>query len=215
MRIVYARQPEPAARPATMVDLQFELRGERMPAEHGWLLYRAIAEHLPWLEEERHAGIHSVRAAAIDGTTLGLSRRVRLVLRVPRARAAEARALEGRRLSLEGTALEVGAARERAIEPWSSLHARLAIAGPEDETAFLAALGTLLAEAGHEFDVVLGRAASIATPEGRARGYAVLLHGVSAQASIELQECGIGTHRLYGCGLLVPFRTVGSVRGEP
>ncbi len=202
------------SRPANMVDLQFELRGERMPAEHGWALYRAIVEHLPWLAEAQHAGIHAVRAAAIDAGTLGLSRRVKLVLRVPRERVAEARELEGRSLGLGGAPLQVGAARERAIEPWSALHARLAIAGPEEETAFLDALNRLLADAGHEFDVVLGRAASLATPEGRASGYAVLLHGVSEQASIELQERGIGTHRLYGCGILVPFRTVGSVRGE-
>jgi CRISPR-associated protein Cas6 len=209
-----ARGLQADPRPANMVDLQFELRGERMPAEHGWALYRAIAEHLPWLVESPHAGIHAVRAAAIDPATLGLSRRVKLVLRVPLARAAEARALEGRRLGLAGGALQVGAARERAIEPWSSLHARLAIAGPEEETAFLAALNVLLADDGYSVDIVLGRAASIATPEGRASGYAVLLHGVTGQASIELQERGIGTHRLYGCGLLVPFRTVGSVRGE-
>jgi len=201
-------------RPASMVDLQFDLRGERMPAEHGWAMYRAIAEHLPWLAEAPHAGIHAVRAAAIDARTLGLSRRVKLVIRVPRQRVAEARALEGRRLELEGAALEVGAVRERAIEPWSSLHARLAITGPEDESAFLAALQALLAETGHAFDIVLGRAGSLATPEGSAGGYAVLLHGVSEQASIELQERGIGRHRLYGCGILVPYRTVGSVRGE-
>jgi CRISPR-associated protein Cas6 len=202
------------SRRANMVDLQFELRGERMPAEHGLPLCRAVLEHLPWLADAPHAGIHAVRAAAIDGATLGLSRRVKLVLRVPRARIEEARALEGRRLGLEGAALEVGAARERAIEPWSALHARLVVAGPEDETAFLAALKRLLAEAGYDFDIVLGRAASLATPGGRAVGYAVLLHGVTQQASIELQERGIGAHRLYGCGILVPFRTVGSVRGE-
>ncbi len=202
-------------RRATMVDLQFELRGERMPAEHGWVLYRAVAEHLPWLAETPNAGIHAVRAAAIDAATLGLSRRVKLVLRVPRERVAEARALEGRRLALDGGALEVGtAARERAIEPWSSLHSRLAIAGPAEENAFLAALQALLAEAGHSFDIVLGRAASVTTPGGAANGYAVLLHGVSEQASIDLQERGVGKHRLYGCGILVPYRTVGSVRGE-
>lgn len=209
-----ARALQAVLRPANMVDLQFELRGERMPAEHGWALYRAVAEHLPWLAEAPQVGIHSVRAAAIDAATLGLSRRVRLVLRVPLARVAEARALEGRRLELEGSGLEVGAARERAIEPWSSLHARLAITGPEEETDFLAALERLLAEAGHALDIVPGRRASLATPEGRAIGYAVLLHGVTEQASIELQERGIGTHRLYGCGILVPYRTVGSVRGE-
>jgi CRISPR-associated protein Cas6 len=212
MQAMNARALEAVSRPANMVDLQFELRGERMPAEHGYALFRAITAHLPWFAEAPHAGIHAVRAAAIGGATLGLSRRVKLVLRVPRARVEEARALEGRRLQLEDVALEVGAARERAIEPWSALYARLAIAGPEEETAFLAALERLLAETGHAFDTVLGRRASLATPEGQRSGYAVLLHGVTAQASLELQERGIGTHRLYGCGILVPYRTVGSVR---
>jgi len=201
-----------ATRGAGMVDLQFDLLGERMPAEHGYPLYRAISAHLHWLAEAPQAGIHAVRAAAIGGGMLGLSRRVKLVLRVPRDRMPEALALEGRELDLGGDALRVGAVRERAIEPWNTLYARLVIAGPEDETAFATALGALLADIGQDCGIVLGRRASLRTPEGTRGGYAVMLHGVDPGNSIALQELGIGEHRLYGCGILVPYRNVGSVR---
>ncbi|MFZ1907922.1 MAG: type I-MYXAN CRISPR-associated protein Cas6/Cmx6, partial [Burkholderiales bacterium] len=51
-------------------DLRFELRGERLPLDHGQALAEAVSEHLPWLADEPAAGIHAVRGAAMSGGLL-------------------------------------------------------------------------------------------------------------------------------------------------
>ena len=71
---------------ASAADLRFELRGERLPLDHGQALAEAVCAQLPWLAEERAAGIHAVRGATMGGELLGISRRARLVLRLARAR---------------------------------------------------------------------------------------------------------------------------------
>ena len=196
-------------------DLRFELRGERLPLDHGQALADAVSEHLPWLADEPAAGIHSVRGAAMGGDLLGISRRARLVLRLPRARLDDALALAGRSLRLGAETLGVGQGRAWPISPSETVYARLVIAGPEEEAAFAEALSGLLAAqlgtAGAACQVVLGKPRSLATRAGVRRGFSVLLHGVSAELSLQLQERGLGELRLQGCGIVVPYKSIAAV----
>jgi len=202
------RDLEPSAEAA---DLRFALRGERLPLDHGQALADAVSEHLPWLAGEPAAGIHAVRGAAMNGELLGISRRARLVLRLPRARLDDARALAGRSLRLGGETLGVGEGRAWPIAPSETVYARLVIAGPEEETAFAEALGGLLRSFGAACQVVLGKPRSLATRDGVRRGFSVLLHGVGAELSLRLQERGLGELRLHGCGIVVPYKSIAAV----
>jgi len=202
------RDLEPSAEAA---DLRFELRGERLPLDHGQALAEAVSEHLPWLADEPAAGIHAVRGAAMDGGLLGISRRARLVLRLPRARLEDARVLAGRSLRLGGETLGVGEGKEWPISPSETVYARLVIAGPEEEAPFAEALGALLEAFGAACQVVLGKPRSLATREGERRGFSVLLHGAGPELSLRLQERGLGELRLHGCGIVVPYKSIAAV----
>jgi len=206
------REPE---RSANVVDLRFALHGARLPADHGEALAEAVATELPWLATERGAGIHAVRGTPIGGGLLGISRRARLALRLPRARLEDARALAGRSLRIGAETLGVGEPAPWPLAASVTLYARLVIAGPAEEQPFAAALAALLgAQLGAESaacQVVLGKPGAVATREGPRGGFSVLLHGLSPDASLRLQERGLGELRLYGCGIVVPYKSIAAV----
>jgi len=196
---------------ASAADLRFELRGERLPADHGQALAEAVCAHLPWLADEREAGIHAVRGAPMDGELLGISRRARLVLRLPRARLEDALALAGRILRVGAETLRVGAGKPWPIAASDTVYARLVIAGPDEEQPFAEALGALLRAFGAACEVVLGKPRALATREGPRRGFSVLLHGMTPEVSLRLQERGLGELRLHGCGIVVPYKSIAAV----
>ncbi|HXZ50952.1 MAG TPA: type I-MYXAN CRISPR-associated protein Cas6/Cmx6 [Burkholderiales bacterium] len=200
---------------AASADLRFALHGERLPADHGEALADAVTAELPWLAAERNAGIHAVRGAPMQGALLGISRRARLALRLPRARLAQARSLAGRSLRVGAETLRVGEAAAWPLASSDTLYSRLVIAGPAEEQAFAAALeAQLAAEFGTAVaacQMVLGKPGAIATRAGTRRGFSVLLHGMSAEVSLELQERGLGELRLFGCGIVVPYKSIAAV----
>jgi CRISPR-associated protein Cas6 len=196
---------------ASAADLRFALHGERLPADHGQALAEAVTEQLPWLAEERAAGIHAVRGASMGGDLLGISRRARLVLRLPRTRLDDALALAGRSLRLGGETLRVGPGKPWPLTSSDTVYARLVIAGPAEEQPFAEALGALLRACGAACEVVLGKPRALATRAGVRHGFSVLLHGMTPDASLRLQERGLGELRLQGCGIVVPYKSIAAV----
>ena len=97
-----------------MVDVAFTLRGGTIPADHGWDLFRLLAERLDWLADEAHAGVHPIRGARAVAGEIHLGARARLMLRLPRERVKQAFALSGADLDL-GSGVEVGSARLRQL----------------------------------------------------------------------------------------------------
>lgn len=194
----------------TTVDLRFELRGSRLPADYARALADAVLEHLPWLVDDPGSGIHPLRGALTGDGAIGLSRRTRLVLRVPRGRLEESLALQGCTLAIGGETIGIGAAKAWPVTASPTLYAKRVIAGPEDEMAFAAALEVMLRAFSIECETVLGRRSAVLTPEGSSGGFSVLLHGIRPRQSLQLQERGLGTHRVYGCGIVVPHKSVGA-----
>jgi CRISPR-associated protein Cas6 len=204
-----------AVQSESTVDLRFELRGTRLPADYACGLANAVLPRLPWLADDPGSGIHPVRCAPMGDGALGLSRRTRLVLRVPRARAREALALEGCSLAFDGVTLAVGAAKSWPVTASPTLYARRVIMGPEEEVAFATALGDLLRAMEIDCKVVLGRRSALAIPRGERSGFSVLLYGIAPEKSLRLQERGLGVHRVYGCGIMVPHKSVAAVSDWP
>ena len=142
-------------------------------------------------------------------------RRARLTLRLPRARLDEALALAGRSLRLGAQTLQVGPGKPWPIVPSDTVYARLVIAGPAEERPFADALDALLhaqfSNSGVTCQVVLGRPHALATRSGVRRGFSVLLHGMTPELSLRLQEQGLGELRLQGCGIVVPYKSIAAV----
>jgi CRISPR-associated protein Cas6 len=197
-----------------MVDLSFEVEGNALPADYAWALYRAVAQVLPWLESEAGAGIHPVKGAPTDRGTLLVSRRSRLILRLPAARVQDAGRLTGCSLDIGGAPLRVGASRVRELTPFATLYARFVTTGSADEQDFLKDVAGLLEDLGTRCKFMCGRSRQARTGEGDIAGFSVMLHEVLPEESVALQQRGLGPRRMLGCGMLVPHKSIRAVRRE-
>lgn len=191
------------------VDLLFDLVGGRVPADHAYALWRAIADALPWLETDAGIGVHPLRTSpAGDGTVL-LARRTKLVLRLPDSRVADALTLSGHSLDVGGLPLSIGAGRPKALHPSRTLHADVASATPDTgEAEFLDRVEDLLASLGVTARALCGKRRTLTTEGRTISGYSLVLHDLKADESLRIQHEGLGEHRRLGFGIFVPYKTI-------
>lgn len=202
---------EPAAQ---MLDLAFALAGSAVPQDHRWALAEAVERALPWLPALPGAGVHRLNVSAGGGPLALLSQRTRLTLRLPRAQAPAAKALEGAELPLGTTTLHVGAAHPRELLPWGTLYAHFVCAGDAaDELAFLRAVDAELAALDVSGRPICGRRQVLES--GRLQGFSLMLDGLSAEGALRVLDTGIGPHRRLGCGLFVPHKSAAAVGAPP
>ncbi len=193
------------------LDLAFEIRGSPLPADHRHALRAAIAGALTWFEAEPTAAIHPLKSAhAVNGAPL-LSRRSRLVLRVPVGRQTAAGQLAGQVLSLADATLAIGTSVARPLLGHGTLYAHLVTGNADDEPAFTAALREQLSLIEIAGEIICGRRQSLGAGERQLRGFSVMVHGLSRENSLRLQTCGVGRDMKLGCGVFVPHRSAAAV----
>ena len=127
------------ARPATMIDVAFPVEGDMLPRDYRFALAEALERELPWLPATPAAGVHRLNLVRNGGNDAIVSRRTRLVLRVPRERATDTGGLAGAELSIAGRRLRVGVAQQRELQHHATLFAHV-VAGAEDELRFMPAV---------------------------------------------------------------------------
>ena len=120
--------------PDDVVDLAFRIDCRSVPLEHAHTLSTAIIDVLPWLTEEQAAGIHQIHGAAsgngwlrpedTENEVLYLSKRTRMVIRLPKHRIEDARQLSGAELDLNGHPVRVGDATVKQLVAQSTVFSR-------------------------------------------------------------------------------------------
>jgi CRISPR-associated protein Cas6 len=195
----------------TVVDVAFPLSGTHLPRDHAQSLSDALTGLLPWLAEEPVAGIHTVKVVPGYGARALLSRRARLLLRVPEGRVDALFELANATLDVAGCALRLGEPRPRDLLPHGTLFAPVVAAAPDDEVAFMRDVAEALRAMQVDGHSVCGRRRRVATSGGWIAGFSLMLHGLSAADSLRVQCVGIGPARLLGCGIFVPHRSAAAV----
>ena len=210
---------------ATVVDLEFPVRGGTIPADHGYALFGALCRVVPWLHADAGVGIHPIRGRLVGGRSLAITPASRLALRIPSSRIHEALPLAGQRLDLDGAQLTIGTPTVQPLRPVTTLLSRLVvIKGFLEPEPFLEAasrqatalgLGARLALVGRAADGSLEGTTqrTIGEPIRRTLrirdksvvGFALAVTELSAEESILVQEQGIGGRRRFGCGLFTPL----------
>jgi CRISPR-associated protein Cas6 len=210
---------------AEIVDAVFAITCPSLPVDHAYALQQAIQEALPWFSEEPHAGLHTVHGAASgagwlrpegEDALLQLSHRTRLVLRLPERRLQDAATLVGRTLDIGGWPMRVAQLSARPLLRIASLYSRSVIfEGSMDEPEFLAAAAERLRALGIEASTMLcGRDVTLATPQRSYRTRSLMVTVATPAQSLALQRHGLGEARKLGCGLFIPHKDVGDLRGE-
>jgi CRISPR-associated protein Cas6 len=193
-----------------IVDVAFSLRGGTIPADHGWQLFRLLAERLDWLEAETHAAVHPIRGSRAVAGEVYLGARARLMLRLPRERAEQSFALSGARLAL-GDGVEVGSARLRPLFAHGTLYSQFVTTGTSDEAGFQRDISAELERSGILCKVICGRMRRAQTQDAEIVGFGLMLHELSPEQSLGMQAAGLGRERKLGCGILIPHKSAGAV----
>jgi CRISPR-associated protein Cas6 len=193
-----------------MVDVAFELRGGTVPADHGWDLYRLLAERLDWLADEPNAGVHPIRGAGAVMDQIYLGPRARLMLRLPQARVEQSFALSGALLDL-GSRVEVGSAHLRSLFAHGTLYSQFVNTGTSDEGRFQRDISAELHDIGVGCKLIVGRMRRTQVQGVENAGFSLMLHELSAEDSLRMQALGLGTGRKFGCGIFVPHKSAAAV----
>ncbi len=209
--------------PDDIVDVLFAIQCRSIPVDHAHALSRTLLDAVPWLDAQG-CGIHSIHVAGSQNgwerpphggdQRLLLSRRTKLIIRVPESKVDALRAaLEGRTLDLAGAALAVVSGKPRRLGKEGTLFSRY-VAGPADadERRFLRWAADALGEMSIGVRKALcGKTTPLATPDGPVETRSLMLAGLSPEESLRLQQQGLGPHRAMGCGLFIPHKGIDAV----
>ena len=211
-----------------IVDAVFAISCSSLPVDHAYALSQAIQAALPWFAAEPGAGLHTIHGAASgsgwlrpegEHAMLQLSRRSKLVLRMPRRRVDDAAAMIGRTMQVANQSLRIDGLSVRPLSRMTTLFSRSVVLASvnddamDDETAFLAAVARELAALGIDTGSMLcGRITPVATPAGSLRTRSLMLADLAPEHALALQRQGLGAERRLGCGLFIPHKSIVELR---
>ena len=193
-----------------VVDVVFSIRGESIDPDYANALWHGISGVLGWISHELRAGVHPLKGVTESGDRLVVARRAQLTLRLPQERAAEALELRGAHLDLGGV-VEVGEAALRQLAPYPVLYSHFVSLGLDEEEQFVAEAARLVTAAGIECKLIVGKRRGASADAARISGFSLMLHGLSARHSLQVQGAGLGCDRTLGCGIFVPHKTIAAV----
>ncbi|MGA9288448.1 MAG: type I-MYXAN CRISPR-associated protein Cas6/Cmx6 [Anaerobacillus sp.] len=216
---------KPVSRPDDVVDLVYPIACHTLPVDHSYALGQAVVQVLSWLPDEEGSGVHPIQVAisahgwerpAGADDLLHLSKRTRLVIRIPRHRMEDAGALVGRVLDVRRQMLKItGEPAVRPLQPNATLYSRNVALNADDEDAFLRAAAELL----ERLDILVrkmlpGKITVIDTPDGPLATRSLMLADLAAEESLRLQQHGLGPCRYFGCGLFIPYKGIKAVNRQ-
>lgn len=213
-----SRDTENFVVPDDIVDMVYGIHCRSLPVDHAYALSRAIQAALPWFTGEERAGLHTIHVADSGNgwmrpddpnALLHLSRRTKLVLRVPKHRIEDAHRLTGQTLDIQGNPLRIEKASVRPLSELTTLFARYIVTDGADESAFLRDVLKQLNDMGiRPKKMLCGIERIILTPRRSIRTRSLMLAELTLPESVRLQQQGLGTERKLGCGLFIPHKDI-------
>ena len=207
--------------PDDVFDVAFKLVGNRLAVDHAQSLADAVCANLP---DETHSkiGIHQIRVAesgngwerpGSEGGMLYLSLRTRLVLRVNQKVYEDVLQLCGSELDVEGQLLKVGTSRVRKLSLLTTLFSHgIACDEAQAENDFLADMASALLAMGTRVKkMICGTTGTVRTDGSSIFTRALMVADLTSPESVLLQQRGIGSGRLIGCGLFIPHKGIDAV----
>jgi CRISPR-associated protein Cas6 len=210
--------------PDDVVDLAYKIGCPTIPLDHAHSLSSALLKALPWLAEEKYAGIHLIHGAAsgngwfrpedTENELLHLSRRTRMRLRIPKNRLQDAQALSGQTLDIEGHPLEIGKSDVFLLSSLPTLFSRYVMTREElDETQFLEEIAEQLMALDIPCRKMLGGIThTMNFADGPVFTRSLMVADLEPEQSVRLQQVGLGEGRTRGCGLFVPHKGIEAVK---
>lgn len=204
----------------SVVDLAFPITPGRVPLDHGYALYSALVGPVPPLHEAPWLGIHPLSGCKVGESTLVLTRRSHVTLRLPIEHIPVVLALANRNIRIGDEVFQLGQPTIRALEVSPRLFAwqvaiRLTNApklgdGSLDmlafQSAFVAEAQRQLVKLEVKAQLVTVAKRNVTIKDQRIVAFSVQVNDLDASASVKLQMYGLGGKRRMGCGIFRPAR---------
>ena len=213
--------------PDEIIDISFNIICKQLPLDHAWELREQLHQALPWLKENKLAGIHQLFVADSnngwmrpedgENQVLHPSRRTRLYLRISSKNIEEVKTLTGKTLTIANHPLKLGKPKQKELVNTSIIFSRhLVTAKNESEDDFLRRYAVEFKRITGETikKMMSGKTNIIKTPEGELYTRHLMIADLNTDASIKIQQFGLGEERQLGCGIFIPHKGIKSLKAD-
>tara|TARA_Y100000782_G_C10145460_1_gene249143 strand:+ start:595 stop:1263 length:669 start_codon:yes stop_codon:yes gene_type:complete len=205
---------------SSMTDIAYMINCKTLPYDHAFKLSNQITMVLPWLNDNLQNGIHMLHGPHAGhgwerstDDTIFLSKRTRLILRIPKTHIDRAKKLEGVTLKISNDTLVVGKSYEKPFTETRDLFSKFVIVDKGiNEEQFLEKINNELQQNGVSLHkTICGKTNTLEINNKKKSTRSLMLPGLSKQQSILIQDKGLGEGRIFGCGLFVPHKSIDAV----
>ena len=205
-----------------MIDVAFRIECKTLPYDHACDLSNEITKNLPWLLDDQLTGIQTLHGpesgngwVRSEKEEIFLSKRTRLVLRIPRGDIDKVKELENIEINVLGNNIKIGKSNTKTFLIVRDLISRFVLCD-EDETEEEFLLGVKKELLNHGVSIkkaICGKAKSL-TINGKSKiTRSLMIADLSKENSVLLQDTGVGAGRIYGCGIFLPHKSIDAVSG--
>ena len=203
-----------------MVDLSFSVDCKELPYDHAYELSSEIIKLVPEIKNDNRNAIQTLHGpmsgngwVRADGENIFLSKRAKLCLRVRKDHADKIREIEGKKIKLFGNELSIGKSKIKSFLVVRDLFCRF-VSCNEDlpEENFLEEVQTELRAFKVNINKALcGQSKRISFGEKSLYTRSLMIADLTKEEAVILQEEGVGKHRLFGCGIFLPHKSIDAV----
>jgi CRISPR-associated protein Cas6 len=183
-------------------EMLFAISGRHLPVNHLQELSEEILSILPWIKQEPQAGIHEIYVSATANgwhrptDQFYLSKRSRLILRIPKHRIADTKMLSGKVLNIKQNKLITGKEKTRLLQNTPTLfshHIALPDTEKHSEEEFLSQVAYLFQQklAITLKKMLCGISGSIPIQGKTLFTRSLMIADLTAEESLYIQEQGI------------------------
>jgi len=218
------KKAAPFSVPDTVADLSFKLISKQVPLDHAQQLSDELHKILPWIKDEPQAGIHIIHGASTgngwnrpeddcEGACIYLSKRSRMLIRMPKTRYPDMDKLIGKTINLAGNDVTFGEYQVKPFTPLGTLFCRYAIVGDnETEDEFVARVASEMKAMGINLTKALcGMGHTFNLANGPTKTMSIMVADLDPEDAVTLQQNGIGKGRTTGFGLFVAHKGIKAV----
>ncbi len=217
------KKAAPYSVPDTVADLSFKLISKQVPLDHAQELSDAILSIFPWMADESLASIHMIHGASTgngwnrpeneDGSCIYLSKRSRMLIRMPKKRHDEMKSLTGKTIQLGGHDVTFGDYQIKPLTALGTLFARYIIVGDnETEDEFVARVANEMKGMGIDLTKALcGMGHNFSLANGDTKTMSIMVAELDPEDAVKLQQNGIGEGRKAGFGIFLAHKGIKAV----
>lgn len=212
--------------PDDVIDVFFNVKCKCLPLEHMQELSESLYTVLPWLESDKIAGILPVAGSesgngwersSDPNELIYLSRRQKMMMRLPKERLNDAENLVGQTINVAGYELEIGKSSVKKLSDLPTAFCRSILVNERmDENDFLQWAFDELKQLDISVKKMMAgkeRVVQLADKKERVTR-SLMVAELKQIESVRLQQYGLGEGRKLGCGIFMPQKDIKAVNSD-